>query len=317
MSSGNNGTLKVHEKGTSSGTESNDPKVCDFNFEGFSFDNNQSGKIYIEPQGGDSNTTDKLWIDFGPTNTSGYTQTAYINDGGTLSLANGHYKSTLYGKDSQNNYSIDLRAKSKVFKVNCDINAAAPTQYNPCGTANDTYTIPTTSGVQYQVKIGSGDWNNKSAGTYNYDGASMITVRATSTDADTNVAQPNQWIFTYTDVTCTTTVVTQAALANDQTCGNGSDTYTIPDVTGVQYYVNDSAINAGTYSTNGALSITVTAAAKSGYVLSGATTWTLTFTNKTCVTATAPSTTDMCGTTGDKYTIPTTPGVIYKVNGSV
>ncbi len=32
---GNNGTIKIHEQGTPSGTESNDPKVCVFNVEAF------------------------------------------------------------------------------------------------------------------------------------------------------------------------------------------------------------------------------------------------------------------------------------------
>ena len=48
----NNGTLKVHEIGTPSGTESNDPKVCAFNFEGFGFDPQQEGYINLEAQGG-------------------------------------------------------------------------------------------------------------------------------------------------------------------------------------------------------------------------------------------------------------------------
>lgn len=117
---GNNGTLKVHEKGTESGTESNDPKVCNFNFEGFQFDANQSGLIVVEPQGGDTSTTDTVSLSFGPTNESGYAQTAYINDGGSLQLDNGHYKSTLYGKDVDGGYTIDLKAKSKVFKVDCE-----------------------------------------------------------------------------------------------------------------------------------------------------------------------------------------------------
>src|SRR4051794_36256679 len=56
LAEGNNGTLKVHEFGTPSGTESNDPKVCVFNFEGFSFDVGQTGYIVIEGQGQTSGT---------------------------------------------------------------------------------------------------------------------------------------------------------------------------------------------------------------------------------------------------------------------
>lgn len=54
---GNNGTLKVHEQGTPSGTESNDPKVCVFNFEAFGLDASQTGDISITTQGGPSDST--------------------------------------------------------------------------------------------------------------------------------------------------------------------------------------------------------------------------------------------------------------------
>ena len=44
---GNNGTLKVHEIGTPTAFEDNDPKVCSFNFEGFGFDASQGGYIVL------------------------------------------------------------------------------------------------------------------------------------------------------------------------------------------------------------------------------------------------------------------------------
>ena len=315
---GNNGSLKVHEKGTPSGTESNDPKVCKFNFEGFNFDKNQSGYVKVATQSGGVDSLSPSLYPFGPTNNSGdYTAGAYINDGGTFTLPNGQYKATLYGK-STSNPSLpnlnDVKAQSKVFKVVCDITAAAPTQSNPCGTSNDKYTIPTTAGVKYQVKI-NGIWTDKSAGTYSYISAGNIIVRAISTDNDVDVAQPNQWTFTYTNVTCTTTVATQAPTNHDDNCGSNNDTYTIPTVTGIQYKVNGVEKSAGTYSTNGATSLTITAVAKSGYVLTGITSWTLTFVNQSCVAPTAPTSVDMCGTSDDTYTIPSTTGVIYKVDG--
>jgi uncharacterized protein with LGFP repeats len=52
--------------------------------------------------------------------------------------------------------------------------------------------------------------------------------------------------------------------------------YTIPAVTGVDYLVNNSIKAAGTYSAN--TKITITAVAKTGYVLSGTATWTKDFT---------------------------------------
>ncbi len=51
---GNNGTLKVHQAGTPSGTENNDPKVCAFNLEGFGLDAGQIGYLQFETQGSDA-----------------------------------------------------------------------------------------------------------------------------------------------------------------------------------------------------------------------------------------------------------------------
>lgn len=119
---GNNGTLKIHELGTPSGTENNDPKVCKFNLEAFGLDAGQGGTIEILPQGQDSDTTDELTVEFPTADDEGYGDTVYINDDSNgeddgLELANGHYKATLYGKfgdlDSE-------KAKSKVFKVECE-----------------------------------------------------------------------------------------------------------------------------------------------------------------------------------------------------
>lgn len=112
---GNNGTLKVHEKDTPSRTESNDPKVCVFNFEGYGFDKGQSGVIVISSQ---MNGKDKVGIkqvDMPAANAEGYTETEYVT------VPSGHYKTTLFGKDVHGNpdYNKELKAKSKVIKVQC------------------------------------------------------------------------------------------------------------------------------------------------------------------------------------------------------
>ncbi|MEO7617218.1 MAG: hypothetical protein ABIS59_00075 [Candidatus Saccharibacteria bacterium] len=114
-STGNNGTIKIHEQGTPSGTESNDPKVCTFNIEGFGFDPGQAGYVTFDVQGGDAPTgVDAGPYTVGPANASGYFDTQYFN------LSAGHYKATLYGKDSAGAIDLkDVKAKSKVFKVTC------------------------------------------------------------------------------------------------------------------------------------------------------------------------------------------------------
>lgn len=113
----NNGTLKVHEQGTASNTESNDPKVCTFNLEGYGFDKGQDGIIVITRQGGGNEKTEVKRLAMPAAQQSEqhttFTATTY------LTLSDGQYKSTVYGKDRHGEYTIDLKAKSKVFKVAC------------------------------------------------------------------------------------------------------------------------------------------------------------------------------------------------------
>ncbi len=120
---GNNGTVKVHEKGTPRGTESNDPKVCVFNVEGYGFDKGQAGHLVFKVQGGDKPTgKDAGPYKFGPADAKGYYETQYFT------LKPGHYKVTLYGKDIKGDvdYSNELKAKSKVFKVECTKHPVTP-----------------------------------------------------------------------------------------------------------------------------------------------------------------------------------------------
>ena len=115
-SNGNNGTLKVHEQGTPERTESNDPKVCVFNFEGYGFDKGQSGIIAISKQGGGKDRSIVKLVNMPAADANGYTETEYVT------IDNGHYKTTLYGKDVHGDvdYNQELKAKSKVIKVACD-----------------------------------------------------------------------------------------------------------------------------------------------------------------------------------------------------
>jgi hypothetical protein len=111
---GNNGTLKIHEAGTPVHTENNDPKVCSFNVEGFGFDAGQTGYIKFDVQGGDKPTgVAQGPFSFGAADASGYYASRYFT------LADGHYKATLYGKMLPSGQLTDVKAKSKVFKVSC------------------------------------------------------------------------------------------------------------------------------------------------------------------------------------------------------
>lgn len=114
----NIGVLKVHEIGTPSGTENNDSKVCTFNLEGFGLDAGRFGYLQFQTQGNNSHDNTVLTAKYtlGAANEDGYAISQDFNVGGGI-IPNGHYKVTLYGKSDL----TDQKAKSKVFKVDCDV----------------------------------------------------------------------------------------------------------------------------------------------------------------------------------------------------
>lgn len=306
---GNNGTLKIHEFGTPAGTESNDPKACTFNFEGFGFDASQSGYIVVQPQPG---SDIMLQMPFGPATAGGEYVSPYVNNGGAYTLANGHYKVNVFGKQTGNPALPNLddeKAKSKVFKVECAVatpaTAAAPTKTDLCGTGNDTYTIPATTGVTYQI-----NGQTIAAGTY----PALGSVTVTAVAAQGYVLQgASSWTLTFSATACIVNV-TPAAPTETDLCRTANDTYTIPTTTGVTYRVNGVVKAAGTYTGTGL--VIITASANTGYTLQGTKSWTFLFTNLPCVvTPAAPTKNDICGTQNDTYTIPATTGVKYYVNG--
>jgi len=141
---GNNGTLKIHEQGTPSGTENNDPKVCVFNVESFGLDAGQTGFLSFSVQGGDGPTGVSAGpFAFGPASASGYFATQYFN------LQPGHYKATLYGKQLPGGKLTDVKAKSKVFKVTCEQETTPPvtttTTTPPPTTTTTTPPVTTTT----------------------------------------------------------------------------------------------------------------------------------------------------------------------------
>ena len=98
-------------------------------------------------------------------------------------------------------------------------------------------------------------------------------------------------------------------------CGKVNDTYTIPKVEGVQYFVDGKPVSPGTYSTNGALHIEITAKAQEGYVLVGDDCWKLTFTDESCLVKVTPVKPEkpavVCGPANDEITLPKVTGVVY------
>lgn len=313
---GHNGTLKVHEKGTASNSESNNPKVCTFNFEGFGFDENQTGTIVISTQPGNVQT---LTVPFGPANSVGYAETVYINDGvAGMVLANGQYKA-------------ELGNKSKVFDVQCPAQPTVSVQAGPCvpvgtlsgvvsGTVtnvddetNDkvTYTVTATHQVTgTTTTVTLVDVNDGQSAAYEMTGLAAGAYALTVVGGD---ATSTSTTFTITE--CDRPVIAAAPTRTTETCGTANDFYTIPTTTGITYYVDGQPVIAGTYS--GAGTVVVTAVANAGYVIDGTATWTFEFSDAPCsITVpviSRPASVDVCGKKNDTISIPTIEGVKFYV----
>lgn len=116
---------------------------------------------------------------------------------------------------------------------------------------------------------------------------------------------------------CLQPVTPTAPTWNDVCGGVDHDTFTIPSVPGVTYYIKISnlgwaPIKAGTYP--GFSTVVIKAVANNGYKLTDYTgPWSQTFSNDACrITAADPTMTDECGAAHDSYTIPTSEHVVYK-----
>jgi len=177
---GNKGTLKVHEEGTPSGTVNNDPKVCVFNLEGFFFETGQTGYIIIEPQGGNGGPSTVGPVEWGPADGSGFAATDYFNSPAGLEVLNGHYKATLYGKMLPTGQLDDVKAKSKVFKVDCEGQTTTPA--TTTSTTSTTKTTSTSSTVTQSSSSGAAVTPTKTHQTSSQK-PSVLPTRSTSQPA--------------------------------------------------------------------------------------------------------------------------------------
>ncbi len=101
-----------------------------------------------------------------------------------------------------------------------NVTASPVTFADPCGTANDTYTIPTTEYVQY--KVGG---NVKTAGVYPGTGSVTVTAEATLFHI---LVGTSSWSYTFTNATCDQTVAIPAAPAIVDPCGPANAAWTLP-----------------------------------------------------------------------------------------
>lgn len=140
------------------------------------------------------------------------------------------------------------------------------------GTAS--YTIPTTAGVAYQVRINSGSWTDANPGTYPVAANATVRVRAVALDGYT-LTGTTQWTEKFTapdcitEVTSTKPAMTQAVCTAEEQVGPAS--FEIPAITGVKYQrvVGLSLVDLapGTYPAVDGVPVLLRAVALPGYEL--------------------------------------------------
>jgi hypothetical protein len=161
-----------------------------------------------------------------------------------------------------------------------------PTVTDLCGLNNATWNIPTDTAEVTWAVVG---------------GELIATAHGFVFDEETQATTSNYGVAPDSGILCATT---QTPTVLNDTCQLMQDTYVIPTVAGVTYYINGVAVAGGTYTnTTGANSLIVTAEAQPGYELIGQSSWTLTFTNKPCpvTEVPAPTAVNPCGTKFDDF----------------
>jgi hypothetical protein len=252
------------------------------------------------------------------------TQTGVIFSGAANGAGPGVYNITGsaangYSLSGTNKWTITVLAKLTGPACIVTIEPAAAAFADAICTApgiygSGSYTIPSVTGVEYEVKIDGGNYGVVVAGTYGVDVGTVVSVKAIATTgyalAGTTTWGPHTIAAPAAD--CHVIVVPVAPkVVVIEGCGLWGSV-TPADTVGVNYVVSPQGVVEGVY--------TVTATAKDGYILQdGATSdWSGTLEkHTTCVTPTSPTVTQaVCtgpGAFGDgSYTIPSTTGVKYQ-----
>ena len=158
--------------------------------------------------------------------------------------------------------ATDCRPGAQTAPTLVVVSASAPTTVDTYGTADDTYTIPSVTGVQYSV-----GGHPVAPGTYPATGTVVVTASALE---GFELTGPSKFTLTFTDVV---RVTATAPTAVDRP-GTAHDRVTIPAVPGVTYLVGGKPVASGPLAVSGDVVVTVQASGP-GYVLAGPTTFTL------------------------------------------
>ena len=232
-------------------------------------------------------------------------------------------------------YSFDTSGSSTPCVLPATPTFSPPTCTGPGTSSSGTYTIPTTAGVKYQVKLNSGSFADKSGGTYSVAVGTIVRVKALALSGYT-LSGTSEWgPVTYSSAgDCIITVVPTAPTFTPAVCTGpgtyGTGSYSIPTTAGVTYQTKFSAGGsyadsaAGTFFVSVGAVVYIKAVALPGYTLSGDSVWgPYTFDSPgaclVTVIPTEPTFTDaVCtgpGTYGQGgYSIPSLAGVQYQVS---
>jgi hypothetical protein len=237
---------------------------------------------------------------------------------------------TTYGQWLYNNgCSNEVTPTAPTFTV------AACTGPGTYGMAS--YTIPSTTGVQYKVSINDGPYTVKAANIYPVAVGTKVEVYAEELSGYELKGSDSQWQWSTTfqapdcdvDVTPTKPTIVQAVCTGEGQVGDG--TFTIPAITGIQYRVWDGdsweVIGAGPHAADDGDTVQIRAYPLSGYDLTDHDpgkeykSYNLTFTNidsSKCDVPAAPTfTAQVCTGPGTSntasYTIPSDNGIKYQV----
>lgn len=313
----NAGDIKVHEPGSDSELNNNTPHLssCTVQVDFYNFNNNSpiSASVAFTPQSPTSNAGISV---------TGDTNPIIEGDGDADGQGNndldGAYLYTLAftGNPSNSGYKVKLDvevsngnggSKTKVFwmpaSCRATVAATAPTYVDLCETEDDTYTIPATDNVIYEV-------NNvtKAANTYSTNGASSITIKAYAVNGY-QLAGQDTWTFNYTNnANCEVEVAMPQPPTFIDECGLdnvmwNANSYSDTDA----YYWVVNQDGSLTVHTNTGYEFVGGATSKTYYLPQD--------NGIKCATPADPTKIDTCGVKNDTYTIPATEGIDYQIDG--
>ena len=190
------------------------------------------------------------------------------------------------------------------------------------GTENDTFSIPGGTGAQYFAngqKLATGTYKVRDYFDYagdSYRAAAKVTAAAKSGYA---LAGTKAWSKSVSGIK----TVTPAAVAFADKNGTGSDTITVPESEGVDYYAGEKLLKTGTHKVSSAFGYgttytahaVVTARPKATYALAGTAEWAQAIDGITTVTPEAVTFSDGNGIASDTFAVPNAAGVQYKASG--